>query len=362
MNEPTKPFRVLSLDGGGMRGLYTASVLITLAQRFSPKAELDIGKGFDLVVGTSTGGILAAGLAAGIPVTDVADVYRKHGKKIFTRPLPQNPIKKFFWGLKSFRAAANSNKPLRGALLEIFKSETIGEVYARRGIGLCLPTVNLATHESRVFKTAHDPKRNSDDSRLLADVCLASSAAPIILPLASIPNAHVNNQMSHFADGGLWANNPVLVGLIEALQVADETQRIEIFSIGTCPPPSGGALLESETRRGLMGWNFGIKALELSMDAQASGHHFMARLLVDHLQKCGRDVRLLRFEQSAPSSEQSRHLGLDNASEHACSTLVELGNSDALKAYGRSIGPECADTLIKKIFSDMPVLPAIEAS
>ena len=61
----TKPYRVLSLDGGGMRGLYTASLLNTLSDRFGN--QLDVGKGFDLIVGTSTGSILAAGLVAGIP-------------------------------------------------------------------------------------------------------------------------------------------------------------------------------------------------------------------------------------------------------------------------------------------------------
>jgi patatin-like phospholipase/acyl hydrolase len=68
MSDPaqTKPFRVLSLDGGGMRGLYTATVLDTLARHFASRCgatTLDIGKGFDLIVGTSTGGILAASLA-----------------------------------------------------------------------------------------------------------------------------------------------------------------------------------------------------------------------------------------------------------------------------------------------------------
>ena len=64
----TKPYRVLSLDGGGMRGLYTASVLKSLMNRVSkPGNDKDIGKGFDLIVGTSTGGILACGLVAGIP-------------------------------------------------------------------------------------------------------------------------------------------------------------------------------------------------------------------------------------------------------------------------------------------------------
>ena len=84
-----KPFRVLSLDGGGMRGLYTASVLSTLAQRFSPSNQLDIGKGFNLIAGTSTGGILACALAAGVPIERVIDLYRNEGPAIFRDPVPK---------------------------------------------------------------------------------------------------------------------------------------------------------------------------------------------------------------------------------------------------------------------------------
>lgn len=74
-----KPFRVLSLDGGGMRGLYTASVLSTLSGRFGGNKILDVGKGFDLIVGTSTGGILATALVAGVPIPKVIDLYRQKG-------------------------------------------------------------------------------------------------------------------------------------------------------------------------------------------------------------------------------------------------------------------------------------------
>jgi len=351
-----RPFRVLCLDGGGMRGLYTASVLSTLAQRFSPNQTLDVGKGFDLIVGTSTGGILACALAAGVPIPKIMDLYRKNGPAIFTRPIPSNPLLKFFWALWNLLRPANANSLLRASLAEIFKAETVGELFARRKIGLCIPAVKLATHESQVFKTAHDPNRNADDRRKLADICLATSAAPMILPIASVPNPHLDDQASHYADGGLWANNPVLVGLVEALHVTEQNQAIEIISIGTCPPPSGGALLPKEVRRGVLGWSFGIKALELSMDAQASGHHFMAKFLVEHLRRCNRKVNLLRFLQSTPSSEQAIHLGLDNASERACSTLAELGNSDALKIYGQALDPVSEYASLQSIFGSMPTL------
>ena len=358
MSSSKKPFRVLSLDGGGMRGLYTASVLSTLAQRFSPKNPLDIGKGFDLIVGTSTGGILACALASGVSIDRVIDLYRNEGPKIFGDPVPKNVAAKLLWAIRNLLSPANPNDQLRSSLKAIFGNETLGILYARRKIGLCITSLDLATHKSKVFKTAHDPKRSADDARTLEDVCIATSAAPIILPVGSIANPHIQGQVSHFVDGGLWANNPVLIALVEALHVSETDQPIEIISIGTCPPPSGGVLLPSEAKRGLLGWNFGIRALELSMDGQASGHQFMAEFLIQHLVGCGRHVNLLRLDQSAPSAEQANHLGLDCASERARSTLIELGNSDALMIYGRSLKAADDYQRLHQIFSQIPIFTA----
>src|ERR1700722_2596302 len=184
-----KPFRVLSLDGGGMRGLYTATLLQRLALRFSEQkksADLDIGKGFDLIVGTSTGGILAAGLAFGLPVTRIINLYRDVGPKIFVNPQPQRKIPFLIWAAKSFLKPANSALPLRSALETLFGATTVKELYETRRIGLCLTAVKLLDEKFRVFKTAHIPAKNLDDPYRLVDLCLATSAAPIFLPLAGI--------------------------------------------------------------------------------------------------------------------------------------------------------------------------------
>lgn len=351
-----KPFRVLSLDGGGMRGLYTAAVLSTLASRFGGGKALDVGKGFDLIVGTSTGGILATALVAGVPIPKIIDLYRKRGPIIFRHPLPSGNLQKFIWAIQNALSAANSNTPLSEALTDIFRDETVGQVYERRQIGLCMTSVNIATHKSRVFKTAHDPKRNADDNRKLTEVCLASSAAPMILPIAGVCDVQTTDAVSHFVDGGLWANNPVLIGLVEALLLTEKEQPVEIISIGTCPPPSGAALTGKEANRGVFGWNFGIKALELSMDAQASGHQFIANFLATHFSSHGKPVTILRLDQSSPSSEQAPHLGLDNVSEKAQSTLIQLGNSDGLEIYGKVLADNPNYKVVKDIFNQMPEL------
>jgi patatin-like phospholipase/acyl hydrolase len=90
--EKNKPFRVLTLDGGGMRGLYTTNLLMALAKRFNhrfSRQEPDVGKTFNLICGTSTGAILACALAAGIPLSRIKDLYIKKGPQIFRHPMPK---------------------------------------------------------------------------------------------------------------------------------------------------------------------------------------------------------------------------------------------------------------------------------
>ena len=90
----SKYFRVLSLDGGGMRGTYTATYLSRVASAFAKRRgldRLDVGRDFDLIVGTNTGGLLASALVAGLPLENVVALYREHGPRIFQRRMPGSP-------------------------------------------------------------------------------------------------------------------------------------------------------------------------------------------------------------------------------------------------------------------------------
>ena len=353
-----KPYRVLSLDGGGMRGLYTASVLKSLSERFCESSKKDIGKGFDLIVGTSTGGILATGLVAGIPIDEIMDIYYTKGRDIFTNPKP-NSLKKYWWALKALRKPANSNVSLQKALNRIFKNETVGDVYMRRGIGLCIPAVKLVDCSPRVFKTPHNPEKHADNKRNLVDICLATSAAPIIFPVVSIPEPSLKKTQEHFIDGGLWANNPTLIGLIEALELSEKDQKIEIISIGTCPVFSGETLNEKSLNRGIADWNYGVDIFDLSGNAQSRSVDFICKFLEKNLKKLGKQVHIYRLPQKHLSPAQEKTIGLDKSSQEACDTLMVLGIEDGKQIYGDCYNNPNDENLkiLKNIFINLTDLP-----
>ncbi len=358
-----KPVTVLTINGGGMRGLYATYVLHTLAECFATRREvngLDLGKGFDLVVGTSTGAILTAGIAAGIPLKRIMALYKEAGPQIFKDPVPpydkslrlSRRISFYHWLWRHRRRAGNSNERLESALRDTFGELTFGELYERRGIGVCVPATSYLHHTPRIFKTPHIPDKQRDNDVLLADACLASSAAPIYLPLASIKADGLEDQI--YADGGLWANNPVLIGLLEALAVSAPRQPVVILSVGTCPPPSG-TLPPENLDQGVAEWRSGIRVMELAMNVQVYAACNAVLRLVDQLNRLKKRVHILRCEESIPSSKQAELLQLDSASQDALDLMKRLGNKDGHDTFRWCQKPVGEDgKLLDDIFDRMP--------
>ena len=275
-----------------MRGTYTATYLDKVASAFAFRRgvnDLDIGAAFDLIVGTSTGGIIACALAAGIPLTEVVSLYTEHGSAIFSQPMPTGYFSSAIDIRKRPKALASGTHNLRAALMKRLGPKTLGAIYSERGIALAIPAVEMSQHRAWVFKTPHLKDTNHrDDNYTLVDICLATSAAPVYRSLAAID--HPDNTIGGFnvfVDGGLWANNPVLVGLIDALDLTQPGQEIHIFSLGTCPLPAGEYVSKEAVDRGLSDWKFGGEAAGLSIDAQQFAYDHMAKKLARHVdRKC----------------------------------------------------------------------------
>jgi hypothetical protein len=354
----TAPFRVLSLDGGGMRGTYTATYLEQVGAAFARQRgeqALDIGAAFDLIVGTSTGGIIACALAAGVPLDEVVDLYRQYGAAIFRRSVPAKLKTVLADHFSRPAALAKGEAVLRTALKGVLGDMTVRDVYERRGIALAITTVEMAQHHAWVFKTPHFAGTNHrDDAYTLVDVCLATTAAPVFRSMAAVDHAdHRNKGYNIFVDGGLWANNPVLVGLIEALDIAAPAQPIQIFCLGTCPVPAGEQFAREEVHRGLADWKFGSDAAALAIDAQQFAYDHMAKKLANHV---GRPCVVLRFPADKVPATLIPYLGLDDTRQEAIAALINQARRDAdmtnSKCAYRTQDPEAA--LICGLFASAP--------
>lgn len=314
-----------------MRGIYTAAFLERLVAQEAEGAgfqAMDLGLGFDLICGTSTGAIVGCAVAIGCPLGRAVDLYRKNGAAIFPHRI-QGTSSVIYRALNRRRFVRAGERALRSALAGVFGELTIADVFERRGISLSVPAVDMATHRAWVFKRTPTSGRRDDHYRL-ADVCLASSAAPIYRSLAAVETKGSGaNARRVFADGGLWANNPVMVAMTDALAMAADGQPVEIFSLGTCPRPEGEHVAGDEVHRSLMGWRLGADVGPLSISAQEFAYDNMARLLANQLSRVGKKVRTVRFPRKDVPASMMPFLSLDDAREKAMDRLVAQAHSDA---------------------------------
>src|SRR6202140_48322 len=162
-----KRFRILSLDGGGIKGAFTAAVLA----EWEKQTGRVIADHFDLIAGTSTGGIIALGLGLGLPATEILEFYQKEGPKIFPNITAHQTLSlnlRHLWGPKY------SAEPLRKALKGVFGDKRLKDSKCR----LLIPAYDVVAGRVYLFKTRHDPRFIFDQDALAVEVALATAAAP----------------------------------------------------------------------------------------------------------------------------------------------------------------------------------------
>ena len=216
----------------------------------------------------------------------------------------------------------------------------------------------MSRHHAWVFKTPHLANtRHRDDGFRLVDACLATTAAPVYRSMALIDNPDTPGHHG-FVDGGVWANNPVLVGLIDALEMTGEGDRIEIFCLGTCPRPEGELIDADDVDRGLAGWRFGGAVVTLALGAQEFAFDNMARMLARHVD---RDCRIVRFPHGRVPAEIMKYLDLDETGTAAMDALVGQAQTDVYETLSRC--GDAADAngqLLHTLLNELP--PMAEAA
>ncbi len=212
-----RPFRILSIDGGGICGILPASVLAELEARYLDGRS--IARHFDMIAGTSTGGIIALALAHGPTAREIRDVYVERGGNIFP---PPSRIGKLVRLVRRGHRYAYERKPLEDELLRIFGETTFGEARSR----LCIPAFEGFHGEPFLFKTPHHPAYRKDRFERMVKVALSTAAAPTYFE--ALPN---NGYV--MVDGGLWSNNPTMNALVDALSCFDLARsQVQVLSLG----------------------------------------------------------------------------------------------------------------------------------
>lgn len=206
-------FYILSVDGGGFRGIFAAHILAKMEENFKMQ-----WKGtFNLFAGTSTGSILAAGLACGLRARDLLDFYRDHGHIIF-RPRKRalvDPLKLF--------TSRYSSKSLKTLLEDKLGDTRLGQVTSP----LIIPTVDISNGKVHVLKSRYSEAFCRDPEVRVSDAVLSSCSAPTYF------NPHIVDAYE-LVDGGLWANNPSMVAAIDAnYRLKIPYENIRVLSIGT---------------------------------------------------------------------------------------------------------------------------------
>ncbi len=211
-----RTFRILSLDGGGIKGIFPAAILVYLEENCL--SGQPIGDYFDLVAGTSTGGIIALGLGAGLTARSLLDLYVNEGHKVFP-PKQRQKSNRLFRRLSKNRY---DRAALDELLLQTLGARTLRESKYR----LLIPSTEAKHGDPAVYKTPHHPGYFLDGDKPMSEVAAATSAAPTYLKPV-VQDGYI------LLDGGIWANNPTMMALVEALNCFTvRREKIAILSIG----------------------------------------------------------------------------------------------------------------------------------
>jgi patatin-like phospholipase/acyl hydrolase len=307
--------RVLCIDGGGVKGAYPAAFLANIEQATGKR----VADYFDLIAGTSTGGIIALGLGIGLSATEILSFYKDRASDVFGGGAEAGPLRGIYdWSkraAKSLVASKYSADGLKQALTDVFGGRRLGESQVR----LVIPAFSSRERKVYVFKTAHHPRFEVDLHRPEVDVALATAAAPTYFP------AHSIKDVATLIDGGVWANNPSGLAAVEAVAVLGwPGESLRILSIGCTEP-----LYTCPEDVGILGIAASVK--DLLMQGQSVGALGTAKLLSGHS-----DVspRMWRYSQEVDASTYA---------------LDGVASIEALARAGATIAREALPT-VREVF------------
>jgi hypothetical protein len=286
---PGKIRKILSIDGGGIRGMFAATFLAEMEEHTSEP----LWRHFDLIAGTSTGGIIALGLALGVPAARIRDLYETEGPGIFAQEC-EGAIGRGFASLRHlFWDTKYASEKLRAALEGVLGDRRLSDAKTR----LMVPAFHPLTKTVYIYKTSHADRLETDYKTRAVDVAMSTSAAPTYF------RAHLTGQDVGLVDGGVWANNPTGIAVVEAVGTLGwKGKDLRVLNVGcldeTSELPGNGSVL---------GMFFRTQLLSFFAEGQAVGSIGTAKVLTGEVGGSGHTA-VYRVSQPVPKDAY----GLDN--------------------------------------------------
>lgn len=319
--------RILAMCGGGVRGYYSIRVLAYWEKRLADETgqtDLNIASYFDLLAGTSIGGILALGLASGKNARYLEKLLDENRKLIF-------PKKRAWLGIPLLFKAKYDVSPLKKILEQEFGDKTMGELQSR----CIIPSVNISTGKPLMFKTGHLEDYVRDPTIPIVDVALSTSAAPTYFPPHRCTGEMHN---AYMCDGGLIANSPSLIAFHEAVHKLGWCEgELHILGIDALNATStiDHASIKGAGYWGL--WGRGERLIDITMSANSCMQDYMLKQIIGE--------RFVKLETVIPM-QQSKRITLDNSEDFA---------AEAMKAHAESTANDKFQE-IRHLF-DLPSIP-----
>lgn len=267
----TKSFFILSIDGGGIRGVFAAHVLKRIEQEYA----INWRKHFDMFAGTSTGSIIAAGLAFGWSAYRLTKLYNDAASTVF-KP-------RWHTWTKGVGASRYSSERLYETLKSEFGDATLDQI----ATPLIIPAVDTVSGSVHVFKSGRHSRLVRDKNVAVADAVMASCSAPTYF------DPHVVQEY-RIADGGLWANNPSLVAVADArYNKRRPLHAIKVLTLGTGTSRSEYPWHENRWTKlfgcNRLGWGWaakwqGTRLIDLVFNLQSEAADNTLKLLLDRAQ------------------------------------------------------------------------------
>jgi uncharacterized protein len=305
--------KILSIDGGGIRGIIPAMLLAEIERR----AGKPIVQLFDLIAGTSTGGILALGLVkphAGestmpeYTAKALIQLYKEKGSTIFSTSL---------WD-KVTNIAGLADQIYEASGIESVLQTYFGDTELKDAL---VPTMIAAYNiESRSawffnsFRAQTVPEYNF----FMKDVARSTSAAPTYFEPAKIKNVEKNELRAHYAliDGGVFANNPAMCAYVQAAKMFPDEDNIMVVSLGT-GSQFKPIYYDAAKKWGKIGWAGPI--IDILFDGSSSTVDYQLNMLLNSRSK---EKSYFRFDEAL----DDKHNSLDNATDKNIQYLIEFSD------------------------------------